>query len=108
VTARGPDGSARRNLRTALKRRRRAHPMQRFDRLPPELRCWLHDAALPWSPDSALRLWRRALAECRGDVSAVRARLDRVEARALIRDAAALWGPGHPALGSAERSGFVN
>lgn len=83
------------NLATSLRRRRRAAPMLRFDRLPPELRLWLAQAALPWSPDSALRLWRRALAET-GCPKAAQARLDAAEARLLCRDAPRVWGPAHP------------
>ncbi|WP_276617454.1 DUF6525 family protein [Qingshengfaniella alkalisoli] len=47
------------NSRSALKRRRRANSMASFDGLPPELRRWLAQAALPWSAHSARRLWRR-------------------------------------------------
>lgn len=86
----------RRNLSTRLPRRRRSDArMSAFDRLPPELRRWLHGAALPWSAASALRLWRRALAVS-GDVAAARARLDAAEARCLARDAPQIWGAGHP------------
>jgi hypothetical protein len=85
----------RRNVVTSL-RRRRAPPMAGFDRLPPPLRRWLHHAAVPWSVDSVLRLWQRALAEAGSEAEAL-ARLDAAEARALARDAARLWGPGHPA-----------
>ena len=54
------------NLRSNLRKRRRASvPMQEFDELPPALRVWLHQAVLPWSPRSALRIWRRALS-CHG------------------------------------------
>lgn len=39
------------NLRSSLKRRsRQGDAMARFDRLPPDLRRWLAQAALPWSP----------------------------------------------------------
>ncbi len=34
--------------------------MRDFDRLPPELRAWLAQATLPWSPQSAKRIWQRA------------------------------------------------
>ena len=84
-----------RNLATRLPRRRVAAPMCAFDRLPPELRAWLHEAALPWSAQSALRLWRRALAGT-GDLAAARARLDAAEARLLTRDAPGVWGAGYP------------
>ena len=85
----------RRNLVTRLKRRRGEAPMHAFDRLPAELRLWLHGAALPWSAQSALRLWRRALAET-GSAAAAQARLESAEARAIARDAPRIWGPGHP------------
>lgn len=89
-------GQARRgNLATGLRRRRSVAPMQAFDRLPAELRAWLHMAALPWSAESALRLWRRALAAT-GDPAGARARLDAAEARAIARDAARVWGAGYP------------
>lgn len=83
------------NLSTRLPRRKAAG-MDAHDRLPPALRDWLCRAALPWSSASALRLWRRALAET-GDPAAARALLDRAEARMLARDAPRIWGPGHPA-----------
>ena len=83
-----------RNLSTGL--RRRAGSMRAHDALPPGLRAWLHHAALPWSARSALKLWTRAMAQT-GDARAARDRLDRAEARMLARDAARVWGPGHPA-----------
>ncbi|WP_109465283.1 DUF6525 family protein [Albibacillus kandeliae] len=83
---------------SSLRRRRRpGDPMEGFDRLPAELRGWLREAALPWSAQSALRVWRRVLAETGGDVQRARLSLDRVQARRLSRDALAVWGPGHPA-----------
>lgn len=85
-----------RNIATTLKRRRDA-PMQAFDRLPPELRHWLHGAALPWSAASVLKLWQKALSESGGDARAAQARLDHAEAKALARDARRIWGPDHPA-----------
>ena len=77
--------------------RRSALSMRRFDRLPPELRAWLHQAALPWSVKSARKQWARALHRAGGDVAAARAMLDRAQARALARDARVIWGPDHPA-----------
>jgi hypothetical protein len=76
---------------------RRAVPMARFDRLPPELRAWLKRAALPWSVRAVERLWERALREARGDRGAALARLDAAERAALRRDAARVWGPEYPA-----------
>ncbi|MGY6634359.1 MAG: DUF6525 family protein [Alkalilacustris sp.] len=87
-----------RNLATRLPRRPLEAPMRAFDRLPADLRVWLHGAVLPWSPRSALRLWRKALSET-GDPLAARARLDAAEARMLARDAP--FGPaGQPAVGT--------
>lgn len=70
--------------------------MDRYDRLPPELRSWLAAAALPWSPRSVLRLWNRLLREARGDVAAVLARLDRAEQKMLARDCPRIWGDSYP------------
>lgn len=84
------------NLATTLKRRRRGRPMDRYDRLPPELRRWLAFAALPWSPQSILRLWARLLRETRGDVVAALDRLDLAEQRMLARDRPGIWGEDHP------------
>lgn len=55
----------RRNLgATSLPRKRRPHdPMRSYDALPPPLRAWLAKAALPWSPASVRRLWKRAKAQ---------------------------------------------
>jgi hypothetical protein len=84
-----------RNVVSSLKRRHT--PMRQFDRLPAELRAWLRHAALPWSAASALKLWQKALAQSQGDAKAACRRLDEAETRALARDAARIWGPGHPA-----------
>lgn len=71
--------------------------MERFDRLPPALRRWLAAAALPWSAQSALRLWSRYGREVGGDTGAILMRLDRAERRMLARDCPRVWGKGHPA-----------
>lgn len=60
--------------------------MDHYDRLPPLLRRWLAGAALPWSPQSALRLWRRLHRETGGDTAAMLHRLDQAQARLLTRD----------------------
>lgn len=86
-----------RNLATSLKRRSAA-PMSGYDRLPPELRGWLRDAALPWSATSALRLWRRAMTE-RGCPHHAHACLCAAEARMLAKDAPAIWGNDYPSTG---------
>ncbi|WP_394153270.1 DUF6525 family protein [Loktanella salsilacus] len=77
---------------TRLRRRRAcADPMRTYDRLPPPLRQWLAQAALPWSPKSCHRIWQRAAA--RGEpVDSILALLDRSEVRTLEKDRAA-----HPA-----------
>ena len=85
------------NLATSLRRRRTA-PMGHYDSLPAELRHWLARAALPWSPASALRLWRRAMHKT-GCPCAACACLDTAEARLLARDAAQIWGAGYPGQG---------
>ncbi|MEQ9694726.1 DUF6525 family protein [Shimia sp. SDUM112013] len=73
-----------RNLASSLARRYQSDPMRRFDRLPSPLRAWLREAALPWSPASALRIWNRA---CRkGGPERALARLTEVEAATLARD----------------------
>ena len=60
--------------------------MQVYDRLPPELRDWMAQAALPWSPTSCLRLWRRAVSE-EGCVLRARQRMERAEQAMLAREA---------------------
>lgn len=81
--------TTRANLASSLSRRRKPRPardpMAEFDRLPPELRRWLAQAALPWSPRSALRAWQRALAQSRAPQDAL-ARLDALQAARLARD----------------------
>ncbi|MGR3485055.1 MAG: DUF6525 family protein [Paracoccaceae bacterium] len=77
---------ARRNLSTRLAARHRARdPMRAFDALPPELRAWMHEAALPWSPRSARRIWERAVGQGL-DAQAAREVLARAEARTLARE----------------------
>ena len=71
--------------------------MSGYDRLPAPLRRWLACAALPWSPQSALRIWQRALADSGGSPDIAIARLNRAGAALLARDAPATWGRGHPA-----------
>lgn len=76
-----------RNLRSGLKRRRQqCDPMTAYDRLPQPLRAWLAQAALPWSPRSAHRLWCRAMQRCEGDVAQALSYLTRAERRMLAQD----------------------
>ncbi|WP_239521080.1 DUF6525 family protein [Pseudooceanicola aestuarii] len=82
------------NMATTLKRRRRsADPMATYDSLPPPLRRWLAGATLPWSPRSALRLWRRLARDHGPDAEAILSRLTEIEARTLARDRLR---PSHP------------
>ncbi|MBB95427.1 MAG: hypothetical protein CML68_12650 [Rhodobacteraceae bacterium] len=67
------------------RRRRQGCPMQAYDALPEPLRVWLSQAALPWSPASCRRIWRKARARGEG-VEDVLARLDRAERHALLRE----------------------
>lgn len=85
-----------RNLATSLQCKPRTRPMDRYDRLPPELRAWLARAALPWSPHSASRLWLRFLREAEGDAAAALARLDRAERNMLAKDCPKVWGASYP------------
>lgn len=80
------------NLATSLKRRHRGRPMDRYDRLPPDLRNWLARAALPWSPKSVLRLWLRLHRETGGNTALILRRLDLAEMRMLAKDAPRIWG----------------
>src|SRR5690606_31377650 len=86
------------NTRSTLRRRRRvSDPMAAYDRLPAELRLWLAQATLPWSAQSALRVWRRALRACDGDVTKVHLHLTRIERKQLCKDVCRVWGNDHPA-----------
>lgn len=74
----------RRNLSTTLPRRpRQGGAMAAYDRLPQALRHWLAQAALPWSADSALAIWRRYGSDPARAIPA----LTRAEAATLRRDA---------------------
>jgi Family of unknown function (DUF6525) len=84
-----------RNLASPRARWRKTNPMAAYDRLPPDLRSWLAEAALPWSAASVLRLWQRALRET-GCPQAAKARLARAEAKTLAKDASLVWGPDYP------------
>lgn len=76
-----------RNLSSVRVRRRAVDPMREHDRLPPALRQWATQAALPWSAKSIRRVWSRAMAETGGDEVQALACLDRVEAQRLAREA---------------------
>ncbi|MDM7457858.1 MAG: DUF6525 family protein [Paracoccus sp. (in: a-proteobacteria)] len=81
-------------------RRRSADPMAAYDALPPPLRAWLSMAALPWSPASCLRIWRRWRA-AGASVPEALAALDRAERRALANGERAV---GTDRLGQASES----
>ncbi len=71
---------------TSLRRKRRpGNPMQSYDALPEPLRHWLSQAALPWSPTSAQRIWKRAVSDGL-DVQGALNKLSRAEERMLARD----------------------
>jgi hypothetical protein len=74
------------NLRSRRAKAREGCPMAAHDRLPRPLRLWLHGAALPWSPRSALRIYTRAL-RLTGCETAALERLARAEKVTLERGA---------------------
>ncbi|WP_254429813.1 DUF6525 family protein [Ruegeria atlantica] len=79
-----------RNLRSQIKRRRRAgSPMEAYDALPADLRKWLAAACLPWSPASALRVWD--IVGGSHDPEEAYSRLNAIEQTMLQRDAR-VWG----------------
>lgn len=81
-----------RNLQSGLPRKRRQRDvMQSFDALPGHLRQWLSSACLPWSPESALKIWSRAGGA--SDPGQAIARLDAIERAMLERDAK-IWANG--------------
>jgi hypothetical protein len=90
------------NLASTLRRSRRGNPMRRFDRAPAALRALLAKAALPWSVDSAMKLYARALKAACGDQRAALAVLSDRERALIARDAAKVWGPTHPAAAPRE------
>ncbi len=63
--------------------------MRAHDALPAPLRQWLKQAALPWSAESARRVWEREVR--RSGVDGALQRLAEVEAATLARERAAVW-----------------
>ena len=59
--------------------------MQAYDALPQQLRQWLAQACLPWSPTSALKIWNRTGGGSDPDAAIVR--LNAVEQAMLQKDA---------------------
>lgn len=66
-------------------KRRVGNPMNEYDTLPAPLRAWLAQAALPWSPASARRIWTRAKAEGQ-TIEETLSTLSLAEAKTLSRD----------------------
>ncbi|KMW57736.1 hypothetical protein AIOL_002703 [Candidatus Rhodobacter oscarellae] len=77
------------------RKRRAADPMRTYDALPTPLRRWLSQAALPWSPTSARKIWARAQAKGLDHDEAL-ALLSRAETNALARDKRAKGQSTHP------------
>ena len=59
--------------------------MATFDSLPAPLRAWLTEAALPWSPTSARRIWTKGLAKGLTPEETLLS-LSQAETRTLARD----------------------
>jgi len=73
-------------------KRRNANPMHTYDALPQPLRFWLGQAALPWSPTSARRIWQKAHAKGLS-VEDTLLTLSHAEAKTLARDQHAIRQP---------------
>ncbi len=59
--------------------------MSAYDSLPAPLRLWMSEAALPWSPASARRLWSKSRAKGLTKEETL-ASLNAAEAKTLTRD----------------------
>ncbi len=64
--------------------------MQAYDALPQPLRQWLTQACLPWSPASALKIWRQT-GGSRNPAAAI-GRLNAVE-QAMLQQDTKVWAP---------------
>ncbi|WP_424832779.1 DUF6525 family protein [Ruegeria sp.] len=62
--------------------------MQTYDALPRPLRQWLAQACLPWSPTSALKIWKQTGGN--DDPAAAIGRLNAVE-QAMLQKDATVW-----------------
>lgn len=60
--------------------------MQDYDRLPAELRRWVAQANLPWSPHSVQKAYKKAIART-GDRQLALVELDRIQSSLVERDA---------------------
>ena len=76
-----------RNLgQTNLKTRRRSlNSLKEFDCLPHQLREWLRNATLPWSPRSVKRAYNRAFSNTNNSSLAI-AELERLQECQLAKD----------------------
>lgn len=83
---------------TTLKAKKRSqNPMRDFDHLPPELRCWLANAVLPWRAGSVRKAFNSAYART-GDTRLALEELDRLQQKLIQRDAQKVWGPEFPGV----------
>ena len=67
-------------------RHRRTVSLRDFERLPRQLRDWLGNAILPWSPQSMLRAYHRAFSNT-GNIDTALSELERIQERQLAKDA---------------------
>ncbi|WP_417250197.1 DUF6525 family protein [Celeribacter sp.] len=76
-----------RNLgQSGLRRKRRSgNPMEAYDSLPAPVRHWVAQAALPWSPTSVRRIWKKSRAKGLSAEEALQS-LAHAEVRTLARD----------------------
>ena len=87
------------NLNSSLRRKKKHRdPMKCYDELPYELRQWLSSALLPWSPQSALKAYEKALRTV-GSLEGALAELDKKQIRLLEKDCIIIWGEQYPKLG---------
>lgn len=94
MTRSSPKGGG--NCRAARATWQTGNTMAEHDRLPPDLRRFMAEAALPWSARSVLRLWRKGLAETGCRLRALE-RVRRAAEATLRRETRETWGPDHPA-----------
>ena len=66
-------------------RHRRSDSLKDFDRLPRQLREWLRNAILPWSPKSVRRVYHRAFF-ITGNIDLALAELERIQDLQLAKD----------------------
>ncbi|WP_147126652.1 DUF6525 family protein [Shimia ponticola] len=85
-----------RGATTLRTRRCRGNPLAEYDSLPPELRRWVSEAALPWGAQSVRTAYQKALART-GDKTRALQELDAIERRLVAKDAGKVWMGTHPA-----------